>query len=269
MSWAKVTWEISLPILAERGYLIPAIDTESVDYLSCAIQLARSIRQWHPDANISVISVKRCSDPVFDHVVPLPFGDQAGFANDWQCFSASPYRQTIKLEADMLVTSPIDHWWTLFENRDIVISQGCRDFYDRPARSRYYRQLIDENQLPDVYNAITYWRVSKTSQEFWNHVRNIFENWDAYRVLLKFPDEKPSTDVVYAMVAEIMGRENVTLPPGMGPSITHMKRYIIPTRQSDWTKELVWEWDGKHLRINTVAQWGCFHYNIKTWNPNE
>ena len=71
-----------MPILAERGYLIPAIDSESIDYLSCAQQLARSIRQWHSDANIAVITVNRCSDPVFDHVIPLPNGDQGGFAND-------------------------------------------------------------------------------------------------------------------------------------------------------------------------------------------
>ena len=102
-----------MQILAERGYLIPAIDTESVDYLSCAVHLAKSIRQWHPAANIAVISTKRCSDPVFDHVIPLPYGDQKGYANDWQCFAASPYRETIKLEADMWCASPIDHWWTL------------------------------------------------------------------------------------------------------------------------------------------------------------
>ena len=76
-----------MQILAERGYLIPAIDTESVDYLSCAVHLAKSIRQWHPAANIAVISTKRCSDPVFDHVIPLPYGDQKGYANDWNGLS--------------------------------------------------------------------------------------------------------------------------------------------------------------------------------------
>jgi len=195
----------------------------------------------------------------------LPHGDQGGWANDWQCFEASPYRQTIKLEADMLVTSPVDHWWTLFENRDVVISQGCRDFYNEPAASRKYRQLFDNNQLPDVYNAITYWRLSATAQEFFSRVRTVFENWDQFKVLLKFPDEAPSTDVVYAMVAVIMGPERVTLPVGLGPSVTHMKQSIIPTQTSDWTKELVWENTDPGLRIQTVAQSGLFHYHIKDW----
>ncbi len=254
-----------MPILAERGYLIPAIDTDTVDYLSCAAQLARSIRQWHPDANITVITVKRCDDPVFDHVVPLPQGDLGGFANDWQCFAASPYRQTIKLEADMIAAGPVDHWWTLFERRDVVVSTGCRDFYGNPGQSRYYRKLFDANTLPDVYNAVTYWRVSKTAQKFFQLVKQIFEHWDQYKTLLKFPDEQATTDVVYAMAAQIMGPETVTLPVGFGPQIVHMKRHIIPTRTNDWTKELVWENTNPGLRINTIAQTGFVHYHVKNW----
>jgi hypothetical protein len=252
-----------LPILAERGYLIPAIDTDSVDYLSCAIQLARSIRKWHPDADISVLTTKRCSDPVFNYVIPLPYGDLGGYANDWQVFSASPYRQTIKLEADMICASPIDHWWTLFERRDVVISQGARTFYDEPAESRYYRKIFDQNNLPDVYNAVTYWRLSMVAEEFFNLVKQIFEQWNEYRTLLKFPDEVPTTDVVYAVAAVIMGPENVTLPPGLGPTIVHMKRHINPIQSDNWTKELTWENDP--FRINTVTQWGLVHYHVKEW----
>ena len=252
-----------MPILAERGYLILAIDTESVNYLSCAQQLARSIRQWHPDANIAVITVKRCSDPVFDHVIPLPNGDQGGFANDWQCFAASPYRQTIKLEADMVIASPVDHWWTMFEHRDLVISTGARDFYDQPATSRYYRKVFDVNHLPDVYNAITYWRVSQTAQEFFKLVQNIFENWTEYKTLLKFPDDVPSTDLVYAIAAQITGPELVTMPFASYPQIVHMKRHMIATHTPNWTQELVWESDP--LRFNTVAQWGAVHYHQKDW----
>jgi hypothetical protein len=192
-------------------------------------------------------------------------GNQFGFANDWQCFAASPYRQTVKLEADMICASPVDHWWTMFENRDVVISQGCRDYYDRPSVARHYRKIFDDNQLPDVYNAITYWRVSKTAQEFFQLVRMIFEHWNQYRTLLKFPDDKPTTDVVYAVAATIMDPETVTLPLGLGPTIVHMKQRIIGTNTEDWTQELVWEHTDPGLRINTVAQWGMVHYYNKDW----
>ena len=252
-----------MPVTHERGYLIPAIDTDTVDYLSCAIQLAESIRRWHPTANIAVISTKRCSNPVFDHVIPLPYGDLGGWANDWQIFYASPYRETIKLEADMIAAGPVDHWWSLFENRDVVISTGARTFYDEASTSRFYRKIFDQNSLPDVYNAITYWRISNTAQDFFKLVKNIFEQWNSYKKLLKFPEDTPSTDVVYAMAAQIMGPELVTLPAGLGPTIVHMKQHINPIQSEDWTQDLIWESDP--FRINTVAQWGFVHYYQKEW----
>lgn len=256
MPWANAHWEISLQIKCERGYLIPAINTQDTDYELCAATLERSIREWHPDADITIVTRDMLPDP-----------SAQGFSVDAQMFAVSPYRQTIKLEADMYCASSIDHWWTLLENCDVVISQGCRDFYDRPARSRHYRNIFDSNNLPDVYNAITYWRRSQTAKEFFDLVGNIFSNWKDYRSLLKFADDEATTDVVYAMAAAIIGTERVTLPLGLGPQIVHMKRRIIGTTIEDWTRELVWERTDPGLRIQTIAQWGLVHYNVKGWNP--
>ena len=250
---------------SERGYLVVAQNIGAVDYIACASQLARSIRHFHPDAEICLLTDSESSDlNIFDHhrtfTSPLSANP---YANDWQVFGASPFRQTIKLEADMIIASEIDHWWTMVEHRDVVISTGARDFYDQPATSRFYRKVFDTNNLPDVYNAITYWRLSQTAQEFFGLVRRIFENWAEYRTLLKFPDEVPSTDLVYAMAAQIIGPELVTMPFAAYPRIVHMKRHMIPTQSQDWTQELTWE--SNPLRINTVAQWGAVHYHVKDW----
>jgi len=242
-----------LPVTHERGYLIPAIGAE---YEHCARRLQASIQQFHSDANVTIVTADM-----------LPNGDQGGWANDWQMFRVSPYRQTIKLEADMIVASQVDHWWTLFEHRDVVISQGCRTYYNEPARSRYYRKVFDANSFPDVYNAITYWRLSSTAKEFFDLVRQIFENWTEFRKLLKFSEELASTDVVYAIAAQIMGPERVTLPPTLGPTIVHMKRHINPLQCDNWTQELIWE--NNPFRINTIAQYGFVHYYQKEWLQNE
>lgn len=243
-------------LLAERGYLIPAINTPQVDYESCAEFLRQSILHWHPHANITVVTAR-----------DLPHGDQGGQANDWQMFAISPYRETIKLEADMLASGPTDHWWTLFENRDVVISQGCRDHRDQVSTSRAYRRIFDENHLPDVYNAITYWRRSQLAKEFFDLVRCIFADWTRFRALLKFPDEHATTDVVYAMAAQILGPEKVTLPKGMGPNIIHMKPRVLSLTASDWREHMLWEYHDGCLRLNTRNQWGMVHYCHKEWRP--
>jgi hypothetical protein len=220
----------------------------------------------HPDARVCLLTNDPSSvEPhLFAHTKIVEDIDVTNpFANDSLVFAHSPFRQTIKLEADMMVASPVDHWWTLFEHCDVVISQGCRDFYGNVSHNRSYRKLFDANNLPDVYNAITYWRVSKTSTDFFKLVKKIFSNWTSYKTLLKFPEDVPSTDVVYAMAAQIMGPELVTIPFATYPQIVHMKRHMIPTQSDDWTQEITWESDP--LRINTVAQWGAVHYHVKDW----
>lgn len=263
-----------MQVQCERGYLIIAVNTDTTDYVDCAQRLNNSIKIRNPAAKTCLVTLGQPDVTGFDYVVELPHGDQAPgthwkLSNDWQVFEASPFRQTIKLEADMLITSSIDHWWNLLQHRDVVVSTGCRDYYNNVSSSRFYRKVFDANNLPDVYNAITYWRLSKTAQEFWTLVRKIFEHWADFKTLLKFPDDEPTTDLVYAMAAQIIGPELTTMPFATYPKIVHMKKRIIGTRTDNWTKELVWEMDNGCLRINTIAQQGAIHYNVKNWNPYE
>ena len=123
--------------------------------------------------------------------------------------------------------------------------------------------MFDANHLPDVYNAITYWRLSETARNFFVLVRDIFDRWQEFKKLIRYPEEQPSTDLVYAMAAEIIGRELVTMPFASYPQIVHMKRFHAGTKTANWTQELVWEMDP--LRIQTQAQWGAFHFHVKDW----
>ena len=255
--------------IEEQGYVILAVNSADRDYISCAKTLARSLKHWNPKASVCLItdSIDHHDSSVFDHCQVMAVTESNPYANDWKVFELSPYRETIKLEADMLIVSSIDHWWNMCRHRDVVVSTGCRNFYDRVSDNRYYRHFIDQNHLPDVYNAVTYWRRSQTAHQFFELVKQIFQNWPSFKKLVKFPEDQPSTDFVYAMAAEIMGPENVTLPFASYPRIIHMKQRHINTKTEQWPEELVWELDHGHLRINTVAQWGAFHYG-SSWNIN-
>jgi hypothetical protein len=123
--------------------------------------------------------------------------------------------------------------------------------------------VFDANHLPDVYNAITYWRLSQTARDFFVLVRDIFANWAEFKKLIRFPEDVPSTDLVYAMAATIIGRELVTMPFVTYPKIVHMKQAHAGTKTQQWTNELVWEFNP--MRIQTQAQWGAFHYHAKDW----
>lgn len=248
----------------QQGYVIVAVNSD-VDYVHCARNLAASIKLFDPAARVCLITDTDITDPVFDHVRLLLVSESNPFANDSQIFKLSPFRETIKLEADMLIASPINHWWNLFRHRDVVISTGCRTWRGNVSTARNYRKIFDENHLPDIYNAITYWRLSSTAKEFFGLTKEIFSNWSQFRTLLKGSPDAPDTDLVYAMAAQILGPELVTLPFVDYPQIVHMKKHHAGTQTNRWTHELTWETDP--LRINTVAQWGAFHYNVKEWQP--
>ena len=251
--------------IEEQGYVCVAVNAYGVDYVAMARRLFASLKHWHPEARTCLITDQETSASEFDHVRVLTPQSNA-YANDPQAFRLTPFRETIKLEADMLIVSEIDHWWTMLRHRDVVISTGCRDWHGRVSRERHYRSVIDANHLPDVYNAITYWRHSAAAQEFYQLTRDIFANWESIRTVLKFAEDVPSTDVVYAIAAQVMGPESVTLPFATYPQITHMRSRIAGTADA-WPHELVWEHHDGYLRVETVPQWGVFHYHAKDWRP--
>ena len=244
-----------------RGFVIMAQDTDKVSYTNCAKALEISIKRLMPDSNVTIITTDM-----------LPYGDQAPdsdwkLQNDWQVYEASPYDETIKLEADMFIPRNIDHWWDILSLQDMVICDKIRNFKGEISHVRGYRRFIDDNNLPDVYNAITYFKKSDTAEQFYKLVKNIFENWEDYKKILKCnSEEKASTDWVYAIAAHIIGVKKVTMPTFSEFSMTHMKQFINDLPGEDWTQVLIHECLPHALRINTFTQSYPLHYHVKSFS---
>jgi len=256
-----------------NGFVILSQDNNQNVYQKCADTLAISIKRTMPKAKVSLITSNKVDNPnLYDSVIPLPYGDLDSksdwkLINDWQVYEASPYEYTIKLEADMYLPKSIDHWWNVLKHRDLVISTTIRDFKQEISKSRVYRRFIDDNKLPDAYNAITYFKKSHTAKSFFNLVRHIFENWSDFRAILKCsPYEEATTDWVYALAAHIIGVEKCTLPNFKEMSMVHMKRLINNLPTEDWTDALVYEILPHALRVNSCPQSYPFHYHIKNFS---
>jgi len=255
-----------MAVKAERGYLIWAIGDE---YVECAMACAKSIRLHTPRADIALLSDKDYPNDVFDYnlLFPMPVDYNNVLANDWQVFYASPFRQTIKVEADMIIPHSIEHWWTMLEHKDVVLTTGARNAKNEISTNRFYRKIFDANNLPDVYNAITYWRLSPEAHQFFTTVQMLFDNWGQVQSQIKMGLSDPgTTDLVYALAALMVGVENVTLPGTSYPTLIHMKGKLNKLMEEDWTKEMVWELDKSNIRINTIDQQYPFHYYIKEFS---
>lgn len=256
----------------DKGFVILAQNTQTVDYVKCAEVLSMSIKSVMPDANVSIITDNRCDWSVFDHIINLPYGDLAPnsdwkLINDWQVYEASPYQHTIKLEADMLITQNIDYWWETLQNQEIVVCNTIRDYKGNISASKHYRKFIYDNSLPDVYNAITYFKKSDFAKTFFETTKDIFNNWDEFvKVLRCNVNEVATTDWVYSLACHIHGIENTTIPTFTEMSMIHMKQYINNLSTEDWTNELIYEVLPHCFRVNTYVQSYPFHYHVKNFS---
>jgi hypothetical protein len=243
-----------------KGFVIMAQDTEKTSYTKCAETLKKSILRVMPDANITIITTDI-----------LPYGDLAidsdwKLINDWQVYEASPYDYTIKLEADMYIPRNIDHWWDVLKDREVVVSNTIRNFKQEVSDVRFYRRFIDDNKLPDVYNAITYFKKSDIAKQFFAIVKEIFENWEEYKKILKCnPNEVATTDWVYALACHVMGVEKTTMPGFNEMSMVHMKSFINGNPTENWTDTFIYECLPDQIRVQTVPQHYPFHYHVKNF----
>ena len=268
--------------LAQQGFLTIAQNTQDVDYLRLAYVQAMSIKLTMPGSLCAVIvdteTLKQINDQhrkIFDYIIPLPYDyaqhDAWKLANEWQVFALTPFKETIKVESDIVFTRSIDHWWTAFRLQDIVLSLGTKDYQGNPADSRAYRRVFDDNDLPDTYNGLMYFRYSQLAYEFFDRARLLYANWDHVRdnYLVNCRDANPTTDLVYAIAARIIGVESCTLPACDFINFTHMKSAVNRWPNKPWPGLVMCETDLPMIRINNQNQYHPLHYHEKSWVTDE
>lgn len=255
-----------------RGIVILAQNTTTVDYIKCAEVLSKSIRNVMPNTKIALITDDITDNKHFDIVVKFPYGDLAPksnwkLVNDWQIFEASPFDETLKIEADVFIPRSVDYWFDVASVQDVVVSTTIRNYKQEISDNRYYRKFIDYNKLPNCYNALTYFKKTKIAEQFFSIVKNVFENWNDYKEILQCKkDEEVTTDWAYAIACHILGTEKTTMPMFTDMSMVHMKQMINDTHTENWTDELIYEINPNSLRINTIVQKYPFHYHIKDFS---
>lgn len=267
---------------AQQGFFTIAQNSIDVDYLRLAYLQALSIKITMP-GSLYAVAVDKATlaciteehRKIFDYIVTIENDeardDEWKLRNEWQAFFLTPFRETIKLESDIVFTRSISHWWDAFRLKNIVLSQGCRDYYSKLSTDRTYRQLFDDNELPDVYNGLMYYRYTPEAAEFFWYARIIFQNWNAIKdTLIKCHDEHPTTDVVYALAAKIVGVETCTIPGVDFINFTHMKSAINKFSSAiPWHDLVVHEEDVPVVRINNINQYHPLHYQDKEWVTDE
>lgn len=262
--------------IAEQGYLTFALNTKDCDYLSLAYRLAESIKDTQKSNNISLVidhytadRIKQKHKDMFDKIIMLGKRDpaQKDFMHESMAWDITPYKQTIKAESDMIFTHSVDHWWNILDERDIVFTTDVYKNDHTLITDRSQRRLFDDNDLPNVYNALYYFRFTRDSQMFFALVKRIMNEWAWFRDhhLKNCRYEHPVADEVFAIAVKIFGEERCTLPQSV-PAFLHMKNRLLEIPSDGaWWKYLSWEKSEDAVRVGLYQQHLPVHYQNKSF----
>lgn len=259
---------------AQLGFLTVACNTQQTDYLQLAYLQALNVKHTQKHNQFAVVVDKNTAleitdqqRKVFDYIIVSPEHDLGPYGTEAFLFELTPFKETIKLESDLLFTRNIDHWINTFRLRDIVLSTGCRNYRQQLSTVRKYRKTFDDNCLPDVYNGLMYFRFTKTAQVFFEIAKQIYTNWNTIVDELKnCRDPIPSTDLVFSLAARIVGEELCTLPSADFVNFVHMKPAINNFDENlNFNEVFVTEFDQGMIRINNINQLQPLHYYNKNF----
>jgi hypothetical protein len=256
---------------AQQGYFTFAQNTDTVNYLELAYAQALSIKNTQTINQYAVAVDSQTRElitdehrTVFDYIIDISNPDVQAMSNEWQAWHLTPFKETVKLESDILFTVNVDHWWTGMRLQEVCFTTKIRNYEGKTSNERAYRKLFDQNNLPDIYTGMYYFRFGRTSMELFNLAEAIYANWPVFRdeLLKNCREDTPSTDVVFAVAARILGVELCTNPALDYPSFVHMKGAVNGLSDSaNWMDAYPFELADNNLMINfTRQQWPVHYY---------
>jgi len=254
-----------------KGHVIFA-QNSSINYIRQAYALALSIKKHNIINNVCLIT--NDSVPIeyikaFDHVVKIPWGDMAQnsvwkIENRWKIIYCTPFSKNLVYDSDMLLLTSNDHYWYHLDDYDLAFTENVRNYKGNKITSKDnpYRKVFYNNDLPDVYFGLHYFKKSPLSFAFYKFLEHVIKEWDIFsqEFTRKNTQKHSSLDVATAIALKFgeFYRKNNLL------NFIHMKPLVQewPSNSIDeWNKHVAHHWsDDLSLTIGNHNQSGLLHY---------
>lgn len=256
-----------------KGFCILAENNVTTDYIRQAYFLALSIHRHNKDQKVSLLTNDAVPDSykhVFDQIIPIPWKDSAKDSewkinNRWKIYHITPYKETIVMDADMIVLENIEHWWKELEKRDLFFVSNVRTYRNETVTSNYYRKTFTSNNLPNLYSGIHYFKKSNDNKTFFVLLETIVHNYQHFYSCFS-PVHKQdfcSIDVSAAIASKLIGNAGYITDPASFITFTHMKPNIQNWNKPKqlWTDAISYDIDNEgNLYVGNFRQSGIFHY---------
>lgn len=204
-----------MEIAVSKGFLILVQNTTDVDYLKQAYALALSIKiSQRTNTSVSLVTndeVPENYKRVFDNIIPIPWMDDTPSRykaeNRWKLYHATPYDETIVLDADMLVLEDLTSWWEQCAAYDVNYCSRIKNHKLDVVVDTHYRKVFVENNLTSPYNALYYFKKTAVAHEFFKCLEFVCNNWQqCYTIFApKEYEDVLSMDLATAVTIELSG----------------------------------------------------------------
>jgi hypothetical protein len=264
-----------------KGFLVLAQNSENIDYVKQAYALALSLHKSQSSCLISLVTNDTVPDDykeVFDKIISIPGDDQAidsvwKVENRWKLYHVTPYDETIVFDSDMLVFKSFDRLWEQLSNYDVFFASRVLDFKGNHVTDYVNRKMFTENQLPNVYFGLHYFKKNQPALDFYNVLAFVVANWERvyFDLAPKNKQKWVSMDVSAAIATKILGIEDQVVHPLIDFNFVHMKSNLqnIDPIPSIWTNVLdSYINEAGQLLVSNMLQDGVFHYVTDTFLTN-
>jgi len=254
-----------------KGHVFLA-QNSSVDYVTQAYMLACTIKHNNKVHNQTcLITSDNVPDEyrhVFDYIVPIPGYDDAQNSqwkihNRWKIIHATPFRENLVYDTDMLLVSSNDHWWDFLSKKDVVLTSCVKDYKGRIVTNDFYRKTFTENNLPNCYLGVHYFQKTNRAYEFYKWLEIITNNYESFyeKFAPKHKQKFCSMDLNASLAIKFMDAEHDFMLDITTPSFIHMKPAIQgwSSANKSWQDTVAYDYNG-NLTVANIKQQGVFHY---------
>lgn len=255
-----------------KGHVFLAQNSD-VNYVRQACALALSIKKYNSVNQTCIITndqIPKEYTHAFDHVVSIPWSDSAKesswkIENRWKIIHATPFKESLVYDADMLLLNTNDHWWKYFKGKSLVFTTEVVNYFGNTVLNDTYRRTFTANNLSNIYTGCFYVKKDSVSFEFFKWLELIVQNWkEFYKIHLESNHQKfLSIDLSAALAYNFMNNQEMIDIRSHVPTFIHMKSALQGWKNVPvlWTNAVQNSFtEDCQLKVGGVIQQGLFHY---------
>jgi len=241
-----------------KGYLIYAVDEP---YISKAQALKKSI-EYHTNNDVTIISDNFPYEDITKKSEWHKNTFTSNLLNLWQIYWATPYDETIVLDADMLFLNDYSYWWDYLSKFDLLFPNTIINYKQETIKHEQYDKILTEHEVRPAYEKMFYFKKGQEAQELFTMLEQVLKNYRSISLEI-FPNKRPTslrTSHVFPACIKMLGIEDKVYDKNNIFKYIDMKLSCLNASVKKWDEDLYYWGDITNFYIENFNQYYPLHY---------